>query len=316
MEGGLSMQYKYYYKVLGIDKNASNDQIKKAYRKLAKKYHPDVNPDYKQAEGKFKEVSEAYEVLSDKEKRDKYDNFGSKSNFENGSDFDPSQYGFGKNVKYEFRSDDGQDYSSFFKMFFGQDFGFEDNYQYSSANNRRTSPTHKGEDISAELEITLEEGFKGDSKKISIREQGGTRSLSFKIPKGVKDGEKIRLKGQGEVSHYGGQKGDLFLTLRIKANDRFSLEGINLITSVDIFPWEAALGAEKTVNTLDGRIRVKIPAGIQTESKIRVTGKGYFDKSGKRGDLYLKVRIVNPRNLTAEMKELYEKLSQTLKVKA
>lgn len=316
MEGGLYMQYKDYYNILGVDKSATNDQIKKAYRKLAKKYHPDVNPDYKEAEGKFKEVSEAYEVLSDKEKRDKYDNFGNNSNFENGSDFDPSQYGFGKNVKYEYSSDDGQDYSSFFKMFFGQDFGFEDNYQYSSANNRRTSPTHKGEDISAELEINLDEGFKGVSKKINIRGQSGTRTISFKIPKGVKDGEKIRLKGQGEDSYYGGQKGDLLLTIRIKTSNRFSLEGNNLITSIDILPWEAALGAEKMVDTIDGKVRVKIPAGVQTESKIRVSGKGYFNKSGKRGDLFLKIRIVNPSYLTDEMKGLYEKLSQTSKVKS
>lgn len=311
------MQYKDYYNILGLDKSASIDEIKKAYRKLAKKYHPDVNPDYKQAEEKFKEVSEAYEVLSDPEKRDQYDNFGSKSNFQNGHDFDPSQYGFGKNVKYEFRSDDGQDYSNFFNMFFGgRDFSFDDNYQYSGVNKRRPTPTRKGEDINAELEITLKEGFQQVSKKINIRGQGGTRSLSFKIPKGVKDGEKIRLKGQGEPGYNGGPKGDLLLTIKIKASDRFSLEGNNLITTVDILPWEAALGAEKAVDTIDGMIRVKIPAGVQTDSKIRVTGKGYFDKSGKRGDLYLKVRIVNPSYLTVEMKELYEKLSQTSKVKS
>lgn len=311
------MQYKDYYSILGLDKNASQEDIKKAYRKLAKKYHPDTNPGNKQAEEKFKDVNEAYEVLSDPEKRKKYDNFGNEYNFQNGYDFDPSQFGFGKNVKYEFRTGGGMDHSDFFNMFFGGGgFGFDSFFDHAGVNNRSRRSSYHGEDIEAELEITPEEGFQGVEKRISIRGQGGTKSLSFKIPKGVRDGERVRLQGQGEAGFNGGQNGDLFLTLRIKPSERFTLEGNDLTMTVNIMPWDAALGSETAVDTIDGRILVKIPAGIQTDSKIRVSGKGYVDRTGRRGDLYLKIRIVNPSHLTNEMKELYEKLRQASRVRA
>ncbi|HPD00790.1 MAG TPA: J domain-containing protein [Acetivibrio sp.] len=303
------MQYKDYYKILELDKNASSEKIKKKYRKLAKKYHPDANPGNKQAEEKFKEINEAYEVLGDEEKRKKYDTFGSAYNFQNGYDFDPSQYGFGNNVRYEYRTSSSNSYSDFFNMFFGGDgFDFDSIFNFTGGTNRRVRTPQKGEDIEAELEVTPEEGFRGVEKKISIRSREGVKSLSFKIPKGVKDGERIRLRGQGESGFHGGEKGDLLISVRLKSSERFQLEGSDLVMVMNVMPWDAALGGEATVDTIDGKIVVKIPKGIQTDNRIRVAGKGYIEKTGRRGDLYIRVRIMNPDYITREMKGLYEKL--------
>lgn len=289
------MQYKDYYNILGVDKNAKEADIKSAYRKLAKKYHPDKNPGNKQAEEKFKEISEAYEVLGDTEKRKTYDNLGSEYNNQGEYGFDPSQFGFGKNIRYEMRTDGAgaQDYSDFFRMFFGdRDFGFDND----------------GEDVEARLEVTPEECFNSAEKRIG--------KISFRIPKGVRDGERIRLQGQGRPSFNGGRKGDLYITIKMVASSKFVLEGNDLITTKNIMPWDAALGSETTVDTIDGKIMVKIPAGIQTGNKIRVAGRGYMDKQGRRGDLYIKVQIVNPNYMTHEMKQLYEKMRQLSNIKA
>lgn len=303
------MEYKDYYSVLGVDKSATQNDIKKAYRKLAKKYHPDVNKDNKEAEKKFKEANEAYEVLGDEEKRKKYDTFGNQYNFQNGHDFDPSQHGFGSNVKYEYRTGDSQDYSDFFNMFFGGDSGFDFGSIFGGTSSGR-SYSQKGTDIEAQIEITLEEGYRGIEKRITLRGTRGEKKLNFKIPIGVKDGEKIRLKGQGEEGIAGGQNGDLILLVKIKSDGNYTLEGNNLTTTLDVLPWTAALGGEMSVNTLDGRIKIKIPEGIQTDSKIRVGGKGYIDKNKKRGDLYIKIRIVNPKTITSKMKKIFKELEE------
>lgn len=308
-EGGIAMQYKDYYQILGVEKNASQDDIKKAYRKLTKKYHPDINPGNKEAEEKYKEINEAYEVLSDPEKREKYDHFGNEFNFQNGAHFDPSQFGFGKNVRYEFRTDDLGNYSDFFNLFFGG-FDIDNLLGHKGTRSRGMSYAYDGEDIESEIEITPEEGFQGVTKRITLTGRDGEKSLNFKIPRGVKEGERIRLKGQGEPGLNGGQNGDLYLTVRMKRSDHFTLDGNHLNTTLDILPWDAALGTEMTVQTLDGQIRVKVPAGIQTDSKIRVAGKGYIDRNGNRGDLYIKTRIVNPSYISSGMKGLFEKLKE------
>ncbi|TYQ12798.1 UNVERIFIED_CONTAM: curved DNA-binding protein [Acetivibrio alkalicellulosi] len=305
------MEYKDYYSVLGVDKNASQEDIKKTYRKLAKKYHPDINKNDKDSEKKFKDVNEAYEVLGDEEKRKKYDNFGSEFDFQNGHDFDPSQYGFGNNVRYEYRTENAGDYSDFFNMFFGRGFDFDNIFERSGTRGGRTrNYSYKGEDIEAQIEVTPEEGFNGIEKTISLRGQKGERKLTFKIPKGVKDGERIRLREQGEKGVNGGKNGDLILIVKIKNSGNYVLEGNNLIATIDILPWTAALGGELPVNTMEGKILIKIPEGIQTDSKIRVVGKGYIDKDGKRGDLYIKVRLVNPKTITPEMRELFKELAR------
>ncbi len=329
------LEYKDYYAILGVNKQATQEEIRKAYRKLAKQYHPDMNKGDKSSEAKFKDVGEAYEVLGDAEKRKKYDMFGNQTNFAGGSNFDPSQYGFGGgNPQYQYAS--GGDHSDFFNMFFsGSGINFDEIFGGAARNGGRTSRVYEGSDlndlfggarasgrsqrsldgrnIEAEIEITPEEGAAGAEKRISLQTDTGARTIDFKVPQGVKDGETIRLKGQGQAGAAGGKAGDLRMTVRLVPSARFAVEGNDLVTTADVFPWDAALGTKYTVDTLDGRIAVKIPSGVQSGSRIRVAGKGYPVRSGKRGDLFIKVRIVNPAHLTREQKGLYEKLKDTVK---
>jgi curved DNA-binding protein len=324
------VQYKDYYAILGVEKTASKDEIKKAYRKLAKKHHPDANKGNKGSEDKFKEVSEAYEALGDDEKRKKYDMFVSQAQYTNGADFDPSQFGYGGNVRYEYAQ--SGDHSDFFNMFFSEGFDLSSLFGGAARGGGRQTRVYQGDGldelfgrangqtrsmdgrhIEAQIEITPEEGAAGTEKRISLQTETGVRTINFKVPKGVKDGETIRLKGQGQPGHNGGHAGDLRMTVKLVSGGRFSLEDGQLLTPLDVAPWDAALGAKQTVDTLDGRISVNIPAGVQTGSKIRITGKGYPNRDGSRGDLYIKVRLVNPAHLTPEQKTLYEKLKETVK---
>ena len=301
------MQYKNYYEVLGIDKKASSEEIKKAYRKLAKKYHPDLNKGDSKSEGKFKEVNEAYELLSDPKKRKTYDDFGNQSNFSNNSNFDPSQYGYNGYTQYE--STGTGDRSDFFNMFFSDSFDLNDLFGKSQnrQSSQRTIPIN-GQDISAEIEISPEEGFSGVQRKVSLNTKTDTVNINFKIPKGVRNGEKIRLKGQGQVGYNGGQNGDLLMTVVMKPSKIFSVNGNDLAMTFDLMPWDAALGGKKQVNTIDGRINVTIPPEIQTGKKIRISGKGYIDRKGNRGDLIIMVRLVNPSKITSKAKKLFEEL--------
>lgn len=304
------MQYKDYYEILGVDKKATQDEIKKAYRKLAKKYHPDAHPGDKNAEDKFKEANEAYEVLGDAEKRKKYDQFGQNGNFSNGYNFDPSQYGFGNNVRYEYRTAGNNDFSDFFNMFFGGDVFNSGNIfgRRGKGFRQQQNFSYNGEDSEAVIEITPEEGFSGTEKMISLRTENGEKTISFNIPAGIRQDEKIKLTGQGNMGVNGGKNGDLFLKIKFKSGSNFELEGMDLLSTLELTPWDAALGADIPFNIIDGKIVVKIPPGIQGGSRIRVAGKGYKDRNGARGDLYLKIKIVNPTVLSKEQKELYEKL--------
>lgn len=312
------MKYRDYYEILGVDKKASQEEIKKAYRKLAKKYHPDAHPGDKGSEEKFKEANEAYEVLGDPKKRKKYDQFGREGQFANGADFDPSKYGFGNNIRYEYRQDTNSDFSDFFNMFFGgaNPFGTFDASSGFFGNKAGRSGKFtgsrqmKGEDIEAVLEITPAEGFSGAEKRISLRTSAGEKTISLKIPAGIKPGEKIKLSGQGGPGIYGGINGDLYLQVEFLHNSGFELDGLNLESQIELYPWEAALGSEISYGTLDGKISVRIPAGIQTDNRIRVAGRGYRDRSGIRGDLYLKVKIVNPERLSKVELDLYEQLKR------
>lgn len=314
------MQYRNYYDILGVGKKASQDEIKKAYRKLAKKYHPDTNPGNKESEEKFKAANEAYEVLGDEEKRKKYDNLGEGFNFQDGYDFDPSQFGYGKNVKYEYKTGNAGDFSDFFNLFFGggsfggSSFDFDD-ILGRSGNARSFSRNYsmQGEDSEAEIEITPEEAFNGIEKRVTISGRGSDKTISFRVPPGIREGEKIKLSGQGSPGTNGGKSGDLYLKIRFKPGSRFEIDNDNLQAVLSLSPWEAALGGEIPFDTIDGRIIVKIPPGVQTDSKIRVAGKGYKNRNGGRGDLFLKIRMVNPNSLSKEEKELYEKLKQVSK---
>jgi len=305
------MKYLDYYQVLGVEKDATQDVIKKSYRKLAKKYHPDANPGNKSAEERFKELNEAYEVLGDPEKRKKYDQFGHSMNFQNGMDFDPSQFGH-----YEFRGGNN-DFSDFFNMFFGEGgLNMDDifgggsgtqGFRTGFSSNRRSM---RGEDIEAEMQITPEEGLEGSEKTFSIRTAAGTKTLSVRIPRGVPEGGRVKLAGHGHPGTGGGPSGDLYIIIRFKEG-RYRLEGKHLIQRLDIAPWVAALGGEVKVQSPDGAIMVKIPAGIQSDQKIRVQGKGYGKPNENRGDMLIQVRIMNPRHLTDEQKRLYEMLRKT-----
>jgi curved DNA-binding protein len=295
------MQYKDYYKILGVERNASKEEIKKAYRKLAKINHPDNNPGNKAAEEKFKEISEANEVLSDKEKRSKYDKFGSGNQFSGNTDFDPSQYG--GNTQYT-SSDSG--FSDFFDFIFGGNSGFEG---FSGSRTRQRTVSRKGRDTEAEIGISIEDAYLGGEKKISISDQdGGIKKISLRIPKRIRDGGKIRLKGQGENGIGGGASGDMILTVKIDGGKDIRLEEDNIIMKLKVTPWEALLGADASVELPDGKHTVKIPKGIQTGARLRLGDKGL----GK-GDLFLEIAIVNPRDPTENEISLYKELQKNSK---
>jgi curved DNA-binding protein len=304
------VEYKDYYKTLGVDKSASQDEIKKAYRKLAKKYHPDANPGNSKAEERFKEVNEAYEVLGDKDKRQKYDQFGT-MDFQNGMNFDPSQFGH-----YEFRGSQNG-FSDFFNMFFGEG-GIDLNDLFGAGGGRTrgfssgysTRAQMRGEDIEAEMTISPEDGIEGVEKTFAIRNMNGSKTISVKIPRWIPEGGKIKLSGQGNPGIGGGPNGDLYITIKFKEG-QYKLEGKNLIKKIEVFPWVAALGGEVKIQAPSGTIQVKIPAGIQTDQKIRIPKQGYGKSQRERGDLFIMVKIVNPRYLTNEQKTLYEQLQKT-----
>ncbi|WP_077369354.1 DnaJ C-terminal domain-containing protein [Anaerosalibacter sp. Marseille-P3206] len=310
------MKYKDYYDILGVDKSATQSEIKSAYRKLAKKYHPDMNKGDKSTEEKFKDINEAYEVLGDEEKRKKYDTFGSGYNFTNGQDFDPSNFGFdnfGRGYTYTYTTDGtGGDFSDFFNMFFGGG-GFQDAGAKSRGFNigdlfgrgKRSSRREPQQDVESEITVSLDEAYHGTTKRVSFRVGSENKTLSVKVPKGILPGKKIKIKGSKI-----GIAGDIYLKVNIKDSSKFKLDGLDLTTKVKLLPWEAALGTQVIVESFDGKIKVKIPQGIDSGQKIRIPKKGYRDMKENEGDLYIEATIVNPPHLTEEQIKLYEKLSE------
>ena len=306
------MNFKDYYEILGVNKSASQDEIKKAYRKLAMKYHPDHNPGDKTAEEKFKEITEANEVLSDTEKRKKYDTLGSnwKQYESSGSGFDNfySQYGnknrggesfeFSGNLGDLFGSSGG--FSDFFENFFGS---------RSTASGRRgQSAQRKGADLEATLYIPLEEAFNGNTKLVSIN----GKKIKIKIEPGTNDGKKVRLKGLGGTGRQGGEKGDLYLTLKIERHPYFDLDGENLLYDLYIDLYTAMLGGKIKLNTLDGKsINVNIPAGTDSGTTLRLKNLGFrkAENSNSFGDLLVKIKVEIPKNLSTEEKNLIKKLA-------
>ena len=302
------MEYKDYYKILEVDKSASQEEIKKSYRKLAKKYHPDLHPDDKNSQEKFKEINEAYEVLGDEKKKKQYDTFGSSYNFSGGQNFDPSQYGFGNAHTYTYTtSGDGRGFSDFFNMFFGgggssgsSGFNISDLFGGGGARHKRNPQSYE-----SELSITLEEGYNGGTREVSLNLGGEAKNISVKIPKGILPGKKLRVKGEKW-----GISGDVLFKINFIENNRYRLDGLDIISKVDVLPWEAALGTKMIVDTLEGRIKVTIPKGIEAGKKIRIPKKGYRDMKNQVGDLYIEINIVNPPTLTEEEEELYKKLKE------
>lgn len=297
------MEFKDYYDILGVSADAETKDIKTAYRKLARKYHPDLNPE-QGAEDRFKEVAEAWEVLKDKDRRAEYDELRRYGRPGSGG-FEPPpdwQAGGGEGARYS------GDFSEFFNSVFGGGFGAE---------RRGGAFAMRGQDIEIEMPIFLEETISDTVKPIAyelpVVEQGQLRrkqkSLKVTIPAGVADGERIRLRGQGAPGHGDGPPGDLFLHIRLVPHPVFDVEGHNLLVTVPVAPWEAALGARVTVPTLDGRISLTIRPGSQSGQKLRVRGKGLPGKTSQ-GDLFAVLKVVMPARTDGDVKELWEALAE------
>lgn len=323
------MDYKDYYKILGVDKKASQDEIKKAYRRLANKHHPDKNPGSKEAEAKFKEANEANEVLSDPEKRRRYDELGSnwkqyQSTGSGQGGFDwgkyQQQYGGqgyggqqhsgqqgGQTYYTDFGDFGGGGFSDFFEAFFGGS-GFNNAGQ---SKQRGRKMALKGEDIQAELPITLEEAYNGAEK---IFELGG-QTIKLKIKKGVPDSHNLKLPGKGNPGSNGGANGDLYVTIKIMKHPLFRREKDDLYMDMPVDIYTAVLGGKLEVTTLKGKIKVNIPAETDNGKTLRLAGLGMpkYGKDSEYGDLYVKIILQTPKNLTAEEKKLFKKLADSRK---
>ena len=309
----MPVEYKDYYKTLGVPKSASTEDIKKAYRKLARQYHPDVNkkPD---AEKKFKAVNEAHEVLSDPEKRKRYDTVGpdweqfaqqrgrpsGTGGFQYVYTGQPGESPFG---------DDASGFSDFFRTLFGQaadgGVGNADDL-FTRTRTRTRTRARQGEDVGGEVEVTLPEAYKGTEHVIQISRQNGepARRLTVKIPPGVKDGQRIRLAGQGNPGANGGPPGDAYLSVRVKPHHFFTRDGDDLRVELPVAMHEAMLGGEVTVPTLKGRVSLRIPPETQNGRTIRLAGQGMPRQGGGHGDLYSTVKVVMPTKLSEKEREL------------
>lgn len=296
-----------YYKILGIDKNASAGDIKKAYRKLARKYHPDLNPSDKEAERKFKEINEANEVLSNPENRKKYDEHG--KDWKHAEEFEKAkqqqrqyQRGGQQSPFGDFGGGDfgGGDYSDFFESMFGG---------HSTSRGRTSgSVKFKGQDLHATLNLSLKEVFETHKRTLTIN----GKNIRLTIPAGVKNGQTIKIKGHGGEGVNGGPKGDLNITFNIENNTKFKLDGNNLYTTVDLDLYKALLGGEITVDTFDGKAKLKIAPETQNGTTVKLRGKGFpvYKKEGEFGDLYITYQIKTPKNLSDKEKQLITELTK------
>jgi len=313
----MAVQFRDYYETLGVSKTATADEIRSAFRKLARKYHPDVAKDKKAAEEKFKEINEAYEVLSDPEKRQKYDQLGQNWNQPGGFQ-PPPQWGGAQpgggfyryggqdgGVEFEFN---GTGFSDFFEAFFGGGRG----QSAFGGFGQRAAGAERGSDVEADIMVPLEEALHGSKRTVSLRRAGSNKVETYqvKIPRGVREGQRIRLAGQGEPGERGGKSGDLFLRVRLARHPDFTVEGSDLIHEVKIAPWQAVLGAELTVPTLEGNVRLKIPPGTQPGQRFRLRERGLPTSSGKRGDLYVEVQLAIPKKVTEKEKEIWSELAK------
>lgn len=300
------MDYKDYYKILGVDKTASTDDIKKAYRKLARKYHPDVNPNDKVAEERFKEINEANEVLTDPDKRSKYDRLGSSwqayQRTGGGGGFDWSEWmSSGNRGGYV-------DLNDILGGGAGRAGGFSDFFEaiFGSAAQARTAP-RQGQDYNQKIEISLEEAFNGAARILRV----GGRRIEVKIPKGAKTGTKVRVRGEGAEGVGGGSKGDLYLEIEVTPHPTFERVGDDLYAELPVDLYTAILGGEAMVPTFKGKIKLRIPPETQSGRKFRLKGQGmpHLKQSDERGDLYAKVVVQLPQNLTPEEIALFEELA-------
>ena len=285
------MIVKNYYKILDLDtSHVSIDEIKVAYRQAAKKYHPDLNVGDSLAEEKIKDINEAYRVLSVPSSKRKYDRMWN-------SKFGKGEKAFtGKNQK-----------KAIFDIFLG-------NVEREDSKEKIKELPIKGENIETGINVSLYDAFYGLEKQIAIKEvDGNLKTYSVKIPKGIRNGEKIRLIGQGKKGKNGGKNGDLLIEIKIEDDNKFKLKGFDIYTDLLLTPWEAALGTRTMIKTIDDEINVYVPEGIQTGETLKIPNKGYYENKEKRGDLVAEVKVVVPKHLSEDEKKLYQKLSKISK---
>lgn len=300
------MQYKDYYRILGVKRDASEADIKKAYRVLARKYHPDVSKEA-DAEEKFKEVAEAYEVLKDKEKRDAYDQLGS---YQQGQDFRPPP-GWEQRFSHNGGQADfgGVDLGDLFAELFGG---------ARAGRGPRGGFAMQGQDFEVSVDIDLEEAYRGSERSLQLEMPEPTadgrmvrtpRTIKVRIPKGAVDGQRLRVPGKGGKG-VGAAAGDLYLNIRMRPHPLYKVTGHDVYIELPLTPWEAALGTSVEVPTLDGRVRMKVPAGARAGQNLRLPGKGLPRPHGQAGDLYAVLQIVTPASLTEQERKLFEELAR------
>ena len=303
------MDYIDYYKTLDVSKSATETEIKKAYRKLARKYHPDLNPNDKEAEKKFKEINEANEVLSNPENRKKYDKYGKDwqhaEEFEKAG-YDPNQQRSGQQSSSDFS---GGDFSGFGGDFSGSDFSDFFNSMYGSAGrSSRSQAKYRGQDFNAELQLDLASAYTTHKQNLAVN----GKNIRITIPAGVENGQIIKIPGHGGPGANGGPNGDLYITFNIENNSDFKREGNNLYSDVDLDLYTAILGGEIFVNTFDGKVKIKVPAETQTGTKVKLKGKGFpvYKKENQFGDLYITYNVKTPTKLSQKEKELFAELAK------
>ncbi|MFZ6053494.1 DnaJ C-terminal domain-containing protein [Halocola ammonii] len=310
------MEFIDYYKILGVDKNATAEQIKKAYRKKARKLHPDVNPDNPEAKKKFQQLNEAHAVLSDPEKRKKYDKYG--KDWKHGEEYEKyqraqqrqggQQSGRAYTYSGDFGGEDFSDFSDFFSSMFGGQSGF------TGGSRRSRNTRFRGQDFHSEVELTLEQAYTTHKQTFTVN----GKNIRITIPAGVEDGQTIKLSGYGGEGTNGGPKGDLYIKFRIPNNERFKRVGNDLYTTKSIDLYTAVLGGEITIDTMSGAIKLKVKPGTQNNTKVRLKGKGFpvYKKEGQFGDLYVTYQVEIPKTLSSREKELFTELANLKKTTA
>ena len=302
------MEFIDYYKVLGISNNATNDEVKKAYRKLARKYHPDLNPNNSEAEKMFKQINEANEVLSHPENRKKYDEYG--KDWKHAEQFEEAKrqqkyshssggrsYGGADDFYSQMGGDEG-DFSDFFSSMFGH-------------RSKRQSATFRGQDYRSVLELPLSQAFETHKQTFTVR----GKNIRITVPAGVEDGQEIKLSGYGAPGVNGGPNGDLFITFQIKNDTRFTRKGNDLYLNFPLSVYKAVLGGDEVIDTMSGKVKLKVSPGTQNGTQVRLKGKGFpvYKKAGVFGDLYVTYELQIPTDLSEKEKELFKQLSEERK---
>jgi curved DNA-binding protein len=300
----MNSQYKDYYKILGVDRTSSQEEVRKTYRKLARKFHPDINPGNKQAEERFKEINEAYEVISNPEKRKRYDELG--TGWQHGQSFKAppgferhySQQGFPNREEFHFG---GTGFSEFFESMFGG---------ASFRNHPGTGFENKGQDIEGDLTVTIEEAYHGVTRSISVQHNGKDETYHVKIPPGLRSGAKLRLAGRGKEGLRGGARGNLYLTIHHVPHPFLHFEENDLVYDLDVSPWEAVLGTTLTFSTLSQKVKLKITPGTQNGTRLKLKGQGYKFSGKEAGDLIVETHVEVPKEISDEERKSWEELAR------